>query len=191
MARAGMADLIEELRGLTDAGNADFTIGTTTYWADDTVQARLDNHKTKFYDVEIGALPTMTPGGLTYQTYFIGAENLESGTALTVRDWAGNVVGSASYTLDAKKGVLTFGTSTGGAEYLVTGTSYDLYAAAAEMWRFKAANVAKMYDFQTDNHRLSRSQMTKTFMDMARECEAMRAVNSIQIERGDSNAYGV
>ena len=58
-ARAGMGTLIETLRGMTDAGTADYTIGATTYWSDDAVQMVLDRHMDYIDHVGIVPVPKL------------------------------------------------------------------------------------------------------------------------------------
>jgi len=38
MARTGMTTLIDTLRGYTDAGSSDYTVGTLTYWSDNEMR---------------------------------------------------------------------------------------------------------------------------------------------------------
>ena len=97
--------------------------------------------------------------------------------------------GSApAYTADYISGIITFTADTAGSAYMLTARSYDINAAAADIWRGKAANAAKYFDFQTDNHRVSKSQLYKQFMDMAQHYEAQSDTQSFsvtQINRND------
>ena len=51
--RSTMTDLVNELREMTSAGTADYTLGTITYWSDDDLQGDLDVNR---FEVEIGAM---------------------------------------------------------------------------------------------------------------------------------------
>ena len=83
--------------------------------------------------------------------------NLESGTAVfTVQQYNGGT--APAYTADYNTGVITFTADTEGTAYMLTARSYDVNAAAAEVWRNKAANAAKYFDFSTDNHSVKKSQ---------------------------------
>ena len=44
-----MASLITELRGMANAGTADYTLGTATYWDGDQVQRVLDRNRMDVY----------------------------------------------------------------------------------------------------------------------------------------------
>jgi hypothetical protein len=63
----------------------------------------------------------------------------------------------------------------------LTGSSYDLQSAAADVWRRKASHVAPTsFDFSTDNHSVSRSQVYQHCLEMAEFYED-RGANSIQV----------
>jgi hypothetical protein len=67
----------------------------------------------------------------------------------------------------------------------VTGRSYNVNLAAADVWRKKAAHYATAYDVSTDNHSLKRSQLIQHCQVMAREFEARGGPASVTMERGD------
>ena len=124
--------------------------------------------------------------------YYIGAGNLEGGTVyFSVENGVGVAYGTALYSVDYARGIITFAADNAGGAVSVTGRSYDLNAAAADLWRQKAASVAQAYDFSTDNHRMSRSQMMKQCLQMAEMYEGMGGVTANKIERNDTYNYGV
>jgi hypothetical protein len=92
------------------------------------------------------------------------------------------------WTADYRTGAVTFGTSTMGTAYFVTGRSYDLNAAAADIWRKKAAHYAPSFDFSTDNHDLSRSQVYDHCVEMAQFFEGIsgKAIQTVQMNRSDA-----
>jgi hypothetical protein len=186
-ARAGLYDLLITLRGMTDASNADYSLGLQTYWSDDHLQVVLDRHRSDLRNQY--AQPQYKPvsGGYAVYDYVIVSGNLESGTALTVEDGIGNTYGTATYTVDAARGVISFTANTGGSMVAVTGRTYDLNAAAADVWMQKAAHTALAYDFSTDNHRMSRSQMRAACLEMAQFFQAQGAPSSVSLERSDTN----
>ena len=189
-ARTGMVDLIDQLRGMADAGTADFTAGTITYWDDDTAQTLLDRHRHDFVDLELIPASYRLNGTTAWFNYYMPYTNLESGTAVfTVSDVVGSAYGTAVYTVDYNRGVITWATNTLGSSILVTGRHFDLNAAASEAWRFKAANVSKMYDFSTDNHNLKRSQLRLSFLDNSRYYSGLAGPKSIEMYRGDMDNY--
>jgi hypothetical protein len=48
-----MTELIATLRGLTNAGTADYTIGTVNFWSDDELQRVLDRHRRDFFHEDV------------------------------------------------------------------------------------------------------------------------------------------
>jgi hypothetical protein len=137
--------------------------------------------------------PTQGAGGtLLYNEYrssYGMFEQTTGGTAIFyVQDSTGATQGTALWNADYRRGVVTFGSNTAGTVYFVTGRSYDLDAAAAEVWRRKASHYAPTsFDFSTDNHSVSRSQVYKHCLEMAEYYRDMSgdAVQSVQMYRGD------
>ncbi|RPJ30385.1 MAG: hypothetical protein EHM35_12710, partial [Planctomycetaceae bacterium] len=85
MARDGMSELIETLRGLTDAGTSDFSIGTVTYWTSDLLQNRLDRYRIEFIEDELYPVQQTVNGSAVYKEYHAHYGNLEtvaSGTTI-------------------------------------------------------------------------------------------------------------
>jgi hypothetical protein len=84
--------------------------------------------------------------------------------------------------------VITFSADTLGTAYFVTGRSYDLNAAAAEIWRKKASHYAPTsFNFSTDNHSISREQVYTHCMEMAQFFDGISntAIQTIQTYRSD------
>jgi hypothetical protein len=180
-----MADLIMELRGLTDAGVGDYTVGGMSYWSDQQLQDILDGRRQAVRFIEMSAQADYSGGSFTYTDYILPAENMEGGTLLTVLDNTGAAVGTALWTFDRNRGVVTFTTDQAGASRFVTGRSYNVNSAAADVWRKKAAHYATAYDVSTDNHSLKRSQLVAQAKEQMRYFEAMGGPSSITMERGD------
>jgi hypothetical protein len=196
-ARTGLSDLILQLRGFADAGNADYTQtgGTAVYWDDVQLQIALDRHVSRVYREQLMMYPTIIANGVPlwqeYRSAYLNWERIDSGTAIfNLEDGAGNTPGTALWTADYALGVITFGVSTGGSIYFVTGRSYDLYGAAADVWRAKAGQAAKAYDVSTDNHRLSRSQMMDHCLKMADYYAGFQHATVTQMYRSDSFVDG-
>jgi len=196
-ARSGMADLITELRGMTEAGTADYTIvgsaGTTSYWDDDQLQNILDVHRNDIVFEQLSMFPYRVAGGsLSYTDYRSSYDYYEAttgGTAIFyVQDSTGSAIGTSNYTPDYRRGVVIFGSDQAGTVYYLTGRSYDLNAAAADVWRRKASHYApSSFDFSTDNHSISRSQVYNHCLEMAEffELKGSGAIQSVQMFRGD------
>jgi hypothetical protein len=131
-------------------------------------------------------------GSLSYQDYRSSFGYLEAttgGTAiLYLQDSTGATIGTANYTPDYRRGQFQFSANQAGSVYYLTGRSYDLNAAAADVWRRKAAHVAPTsFDFSTDNHSINRSQVYKHSLEMADyfEGKSSNSVTSVQSFRSD------
>ena len=190
-ARTGMATLISTVRGMADAGLSDWSIvgsgGTVTYWDDDEVQRVLDRHRQDVFRAEMDAILSHTSGGtVTYLEYHTNVSDIESGTAVfKIETAAGSALASDAYTFDYARGIASFTTDQKGSAYFWSGRTYDKNAAAADMWRIKAANVAKLFNFSTDNHKLDRGSLRKSYLDMAEYYESQSAPMTVKIARTD------
>jgi hypothetical protein len=184
-----MATIILELRGMTDAGTADFTAGTVTYWTDDHLQTILDRNVRLMERTPLVAFPRYdsTGGTLQYFEYRSTYGNIESGTppVFGLSDGSGSAVGTSGYTADYTQGVFTFTADQGGTSYYLTGRSYDLNMAAGAVYRQKAAKAASYFDFSTDNHSVKRSALVKQYLSMAEYYESQSGMQVIPHERGD------
>jgi hypothetical protein len=196
-ARTGMANLISDLRGLAEAGTAEYTIigsgGTVTYFDDDQLQNILDTNRRDVIFEPLAMYPTQISGGsLSYQDYrshFGYYEATTGGTAIFyLQDSTGANIGTSLYTPDYRRGQVQFSSNQGGSVYYVTGRSYDLNSAAAGVWRQRAAHYsATSFDFSTDNHSVSRSQVYQHCLEMASFFEGMsgESIQTIPMFRSD------
>ena len=192
-ARTGLVDIITELRTLTEAGTADYTIGTATaYWTDDHLQDILDRHAYETDNAPMLMVPTRKAGGYSYTDYYIGRSWIEQEAAGTsvfkITDNTGATIGTALYTVDYNVGEVSFVADQGAAiAYMVTCVSYDINAAAAEVWRKKAAHYASAYDFSTDNHSVKRSQLMTQAQQMVNYYLGLsnEGASNIPLERSD------
>lgn len=186
MARAGMSDLITELRGMCDAGTADFAIGTASYWSDDHLQSALDLHRMDVNHEYIEPTSTVNTSNQTvYKDFYTPFRNLESGTVTFIQDLNGAAVGTADYTIDYFNGKITFTNDTAGSVLHLTTRVYDLNMTAADIWRRKAANAAKMFDFSTDNHSVKRSQFMANCNAMAASFASQAGIQTADLVRTD------
>lgn len=190
-ARTGMATLISTVRGMADAGTADWSIigsgGTVTYWDDDEVQRVLDRHRLDVFRGGMDAIQSYTSEGtVTYLEYHANVSDIESGTAVfKIETAAGSALAADAYTFDYARGVATFDTNQAGSAYYWSGSMYDKNAAAADMWRVKAANVAKLFTFSTDNHKINRGELRKSYLEMADYYSSQGAPMTVKIARDD------
>jgi hypothetical protein len=192
-ARAGMSYMITELRGMTEAGTAEYTIGSTAYWTDDQLQVILDSKRQDVVFQPLTSYPVQIGGGsISYQDYRSSYGYLEEttgGTAVMyLQDSTGATVGTANYTADYRRGQFQFSANQAGTAYYMTARSYDLNAAAGEVWRRKAAHYAPTsFDFSTDNHSISRSQVYQHCNEMSQYFTAMSGdgISTISMVRSD------
>jgi hypothetical protein len=172
-ARTGMANLIKRLRGLTQAGTADYSIAGYTYWADADLQDRLDARCTLIEGAALTWL--MDSVGAGKQEYhrlkspYRDLEEAESGTIhWAVRDNQGNEAGTAAYTKDYTRGELRFSADQSGtASYRLWARSYDLYGAAADVWREKSAYYSDWYNYSSEGQRFDRQKAFDQALQMA------------------------
>src|SRR5574341_245624 len=67
--RAGMADLIAELRAMTDAGYEDFKVAGVNYWSDKHLQDKLDRYRQDFIEEDLYAVQQSRLGTSYYLDY--------------------------------------------------------------------------------------------------------------------------
>lgn len=194
-ARATMSDLITELRGMCDAGTADFTIAGTsaiTYWSDAQLQTALDDHQ-GIVDFEPTTDFAQRDGSAYVWKIYNASYRYWEGTP-TVFDNTGGTISGTLFSFDWRQGRITFTADQSGSARMVSGTIYDLNGAAADIWRKKADHYAAAYDVTTDNHNLSRSQLIAQAKERYQYYSARAGFagaggatggNSIDIERGD------
>ena len=177
MARTTMADLITTVRQLTASGTADYTVGGTTYWTDDQVETVLDLYRTDVYEERIEPISSELDSDGTaryydYQSAYTYYETTDAGTAVfTIRDSGGTVLGTATYTIDYDRGHIEFSSDTTGSARWINGRSYDVYAAAADIWNRKAGHVADRFDFTADGASFKVSQLVDHYKMQAGEAQ--------------------
>lgn len=190
--RSGMIDIVSEVRALSAVGPADYTIAGNPYWTDAQIEAELDKHYEYIVCQPMEAVGTYgTTGTWKYYDYYVGAswlEQTDGGTAtFYIQDSTGALISSSDYSVDYQNGIVTFDADTAGAVRNVTCYSYDVNAAAAEIWRKKAQYYFSAVDFSTDNHSIKREQIYQHCLQQAQTFESMSwgANSSADLERGD------
>ena len=184
MARTTMDEIREDLRGITEAGNNDWTTGVTTYFSDYVLDNILDKYASKFVysGLKLDDPHKLSDGTFSYTVYSLGFGNVEQSTGGTavfyLQDNTGGTVAAADYSVDYRNGIVTFTADTDGAAYFATGTYYDINAAAAEIWRLKAVHASNSFDFSTDNHSVKRSQVYQQYMEMANYYRGLSSASS-------------
>jgi hypothetical protein len=192
-ARSGLSNLILELRNMTEAQTGDYAINSTYYWNDDHLQDILDLHRRDVVWEQLSMYPTQTTGGSAlYQDYrsaFGFYEATTGGTSiLYLQDSTGATIGTANYTADYRRGQFQFSSNQAGSVYYLTGRSYDLQGAAADVWRRKAAHYAPTsFNFSTDNHSVSRAAVYEHCVEMAQffEDQGTQSIQTVSMWRSD------
>jgi hypothetical protein len=193
--RAGMDYLITELRGMADAGYDDFRVAGVPYWSDKHLQDLLDKHREDFVGEDLYAVEQIRNGTaywLEYQSQYGNLETVASGTSVfKLDDAAGTNLSGTLWSADYMRGVVTFVNDTLGSTVLLTGRSYDLNAAAADAWRTKSANAAKMYSFSAGGQSFQRAQFMQNCVQMAQYYEGMAKPTNISLYRSDNIPMGM
>jgi hypothetical protein len=184
MARAGMSDLIQYVRELSNAGTTEMTIGTAAYFSDNHIQTTLDNHRRDFQFMPTVSIPEQVSGSVVYKE-FRTEPYIESGTAFYLQTANGGTVGTSLYSVDYTRGVIDFTSDTVGTAFYATGNTYDINAAASEIWKKKASNAANQVDWSSDNHRMASSQYYAHCMKQSEYFQGMAHPISVTIYRGD------
>lgn len=190
--RDGMASLITQLRGMTDAGTADYTVAGSPYWTDEQLQDKLDDQRrTRRREPLAFTVDAISGGSAEYHDYYFRHAHVEeagSGTvAWVLEDSTGADVGTADYEVNYRARHIRFSANTLGTAYYLSYRAYDLNRAAAAVWQDKAAHVAARFDLKIDNHDLKRSQLRDAYLKMAAEYRGKAGGRSIERVRGDAN----
>jgi hypothetical protein len=174
--RDGMSNLIARVRSLANAGTAEYTVGGDTYWTDQQIQDILDGNSQFIVDSRLHWQEQDVSGTSVYytaQAAYRDFEEADSGTARwAVRDGPGNLQSTANYTADYRSGRITWSANQDGTIYYLTAYTYDVHAAAADIWQQRMAHFSDWYDFRADNQSFSRSQAFEHAQKME---DAMRA----------------
>lgn len=190
-----MTTLISRLRDFTAAGTADYTVGGSTYWTDDQLQVVLDRHRIEVFDEQLSPVREIDSSGSAifreYRSAYTAFESTDGGTAIFVlRDSTGSRAGTADWTADYENGRITFSSDTGGTVYYLTGRSYDLNAAAADVWTQKASHVADRYSFTADGARFDISKMVEQYERRAARFRAQSRIGVREMVRDDLDLSG-
>ncbi len=188
--RPTMSVLIASLRGMTAAGASDHNAGGADYWTAEQLQDALDRTRVEVYDELLLSIQEPNSGGTAhwheYRTARGNLEQTDGGTArFILRDSTGATAGTALWSADYARGVVTFPASTGGTAYYADYRSYDLNAAAADVWRQKAGMWASRFDISADGSTLRRSQTIQHALQMADAYARMGGPVVVSAARGD------
>mgnify|MGYP000146087857 CR=1 FL=1 len=176
-ARAGMANLILELRALTQTTETDYTVNGVQYWTDDQLQSRLDDLRTDWRRVELIPAPEVTAGNV-FKWYDYGIpsavgkffEEQASDSIWAVKDNTGATKTiTTDYTVNYSAQMIRFVNDQLGYAFWLDCRTFPLYEVAARIWLEKAAQVSGGVDWSSDNHSIKGSQEIEHYILMAKE----------------------
>jgi hypothetical protein len=182
--RASMAELIDRVRGLIGD-----PAGASEQFNSQAIQDALDRRRRDVRSLELAYGETIQPGGaVAYLDYYApgGLTDWEADAAL---QYGGTWAAVTPASSDWLAGHWTFASSQPPAVYL-TGKTYDVYAAAADLLERWAATVARAYDFDEDGQRFRRSQQREGLLAVAAQYRAQQRPAVGSMARSDLNAAG-
>jgi len=183
--RDGMKYIVSRLRQMGNADVHEMAIAGHVYWSDSDIQEVLDRYSSRLIEKELDFVPQYEDGTVIYKILPTNIKDLEGpnsgATRWVLRDSTGVEIGTANYSYNDQTGIIEFNSDTGGTiSPNLTAYTYDVYAAAADVWDWRIANFAMWYDFRSENQSMSRSQAFK-------QAKIMR---DAMLERKGSNIYG-
>lgn len=189
MARTGMANLITRLRGMAQAGTADYTVASATWWSDEQLQTVLDTNSLHLNRVQLAPDVEYLGGTALYHDYWSPRGDLEeanSGTIFwSVEDGGGDEAGTANYGVDYVAGKVRFSADQGGTAYFLRARSYNLNATAAQVWREMAGWRAQYVTFEADDQSMNQSDWFDHCMTMADYYDRAGGGKVVQLRRSD------
>lgn len=190
MSRSTLADLILLVRDLAQCGTAEYTVGTATYWDDDHIETVLDRHRRDITHALLEPVPLHAVGGtLNYYDYrseYPYLEQTSGGSQVfIVENSIGTDSGTATYSVDYRRGLVTFTTDQRGSIYYLTARAYDPYGAAADLMESWAAYEARSFDFSADQQSFKRSQKAEMMQKQADRLRRSAWIVSADMQRTD------
>jgi len=189
MARAGMADLIRQLRINGAAGATDENVNGILYWTDDQLEDILDRYSSDVNDIQLVTYSRMESGVTVWKTYYLPASvplNLEGSATVgefTVVDTLGNV--ASGYTFDLARRRVDFAVNQNGKTYYVRARSFDLNRATSELWSKKASLRAELIDWKAGTYNLKEDQIYQHALQEAQRWAGKAGFNRVRLNRDD------
>ena len=174
-ARASMTELITRIRGLIHD-----PAGTSTTFTDQEIQDALDTWRDEARYLELTPLETLAPTGIIYRDYAAERGLWEADEILV--DAAYEPLTPA--TADRLTGRWTFDDHTPPPVY-ITGKTYDLHGAAADLLEQWAAAEKLSFDFGADGAQYRRSQKVEMLLQLAAQYRGRQRPRMIPQVRGD------
>ena len=194
--RSSMSAVVEELRQKTEAGNDDYEVAEKSYWSDNDLQAVLDGHRNYHTGISLVVRGVPVENDTQYYRYEfppgfnrLAIEGTAEGTAgFKVALSTGATVaagGTPDWTFAPNDKSITFDRDTEGTAYYWTGYSYNLYAAAREIWLKKAAHAWTAINFAADGAKFEREALHKHCLIMADTMVEAQGIGVSTMERTD------
>lgn len=193
-ARAGMANLLLQLRTFTNAGSSEYVVDGVTYFTDQQLQDELDQDRTTWYDVTLIPVPRrISLSAVQWLDYNIPPEIGEwleedaVGGGWQVKDQNINFLtgGGVDYTANYLARVITLTVTANGASRFLDCRTYDLYKTAAGIWRQKAALEMRAIDWSSNAVSIKASQRYEHCMQMAAYYDAKQGLTTTRLVRTD------
>lgn len=180
-ARASMAALITRTRELINDLDEEALI-----WTDDQIQNVLDAGRIDYRYLLLKPEPSYTANTLQYLDYYAPLGDWE--TDYTFSQWYTTAVTpSASEPI---AGHFTFAENTLPPVY-ISGKSYDLYRAAADLLERQAAQWLMAYSMTANGQNLQRSQVAQAMQTLARQYRGQQRARSVRMKRSDCGKNGM
>ena len=174
--RVTMGDLLDRIRMLIND-----PVSAESVFEDQTLQQFLDAHRVDVIRQPMQYVSAVVAGGtVEVHTFYMTVGDWESGVVLTDSD--GDTV--TPDTSDLVTGRWDFVADTD-PPLFITGSYYDLYAAAADALEARAGMVALQYDFSADGATYNRSQQMQALLALARQYRGMARPTVVRMVRSD------
>lgn len=172
--RLSMAELITQVRTLIgDPAGVDQAV------TDQEIQNVMDTHRWEVRYMPLKGLKSYEAGAVVYKTWEAPFGHWEGDAALADTQYSGLTASAA----DLISGRWTFEDSQT-AVYL-TGWSYDLFGAGADLLEVMAAKVSMEFDYTADGATRHRSQKAEAYRKLAAEYRKKQQVRFIPQVRED------
>jgi hypothetical protein len=185
--RSSMAALIARVRSMIND-----TAGATQQFADTEIQDVLDESRQAVYNGALKPIPTFSGATIQYLNYEAELGSWEDD--LVLKQFLITVVTPA--TSENIVGRWTFA-ATALPPVFITGKTYDVYCAAADLLERWSARYATRFDFSSDSQSFHVSQAMRQLQKLAQSYRASQRAGSLNVMRSDlqqpagaSNALG-
>jgi len=172
--RASMADLITQVRTLIGD-----PAGTDQAVTDQEIQNVMDTHRWEVRYMPLRGLKSYETGTVVYKTWEAPFGHWESNVALFDTQYVGLTASEADFI----SGRWTFEDSQ--AAVYLTGWTYDLFGAGADLLEVMAAKVSMEFDYTADGTTRHRSQKAEAYRKLAAEYRKKQQVRFIPQVRED------